>query len=68
MWYFDVLALLADTDEHLRCALLKLAGWARTNIEKEIIIEVLDARTAARQAATRISQFHPNQRDKEPIR
>lgn len=61
----DVLALLASTDEHLRCALLKLVGWARTNYEKEIIVEVLDARTAARRAATRVSQLHPNHQDKE---
>lgn len=56
----DVLPLLSAADEHLRCALLKLTQWARTNYEKEIIMEVLDARVAARQAVVRLSQYHPN--------
>lgn len=56
----EAAALLSGADEHLRCALLKLSQWARTDYEKEIIIEVLDARTEARRASVTIAQLHPN--------
>lgn len=58
----DTLALLSGVDEHLRCALLKLAQWARTDYERDIIVEVLDARKEARQARETIVQLHPNHR------
>lgn len=55
----DSLALLSDVDDHLRCALLKLVQWSRTDYEHSILEEVLTARKQAFQAKATISQLHP---------
>jgi len=56
----DIIAGMIGADEHLRCALLKLVQWARTDYEQGIINEVLDARKEMLKAQTRLLNFHPD--------
>ena len=58
----NIIACQNDADDHLRVALIKLAQWARTDEDKEIIDEVLDARTAVERARQKTVSLHRNKR------
>jgi len=58
----NIIACQNDADDHLRVALVKLAQWARTEEDKEIIDEVLDARTAVERGRKKAVSLHPNKR------
>jgi len=58
----NIIACQKDADNHLRVALLRLAQWARTDEDKEIIDEVLEARKAVEKARKRAVNLHPNKR------
>ena len=58
----NIIACHKDADDHLRIALLRLAQWARTDEDREIIDEVLEARKAVGKAHKRTVSLHPNKR------
>ena len=58
----NITACQKDADDHLRIALLRLVQWARTDEDREIIDEVLEARKAVGQAHKRTVSLHPNKR------
>lgn len=58
----NIIACQNDADDHLGVALLKLAQYARTAEDKEIIDEVLDARAAVWRGRTKAISLHPDKR------
>ncbi len=56
----DILGLLVKAEDHARVAMLKLAQWARTDEEGDILMEVKEARVTLNQAQTQLARYHRN--------
>ena len=56
---------LALLDEHLRVAQIKLAQWARTDYEADIIREMIAARQQAAKVRKQLAEMHPNGRGRK---
>jgi len=54
----DILALLVRVDDHCRVAMLKLAQWARTDEEGDILMEVTKARMHTNEAKKELARYH----------
>jgi hypothetical protein len=56
----NVLAALLDSEEHLRCASLRLTSRMRTVDEAEILTEINVARAAMQRAKSGLVKIHPD--------
>ena len=59
----DIIGCLLGVDEHLRVSLLRLAQWARTEEDRDIIGEVMEARVKANTAHDLVLHFHRDKRE-----
>jgi UDP-glucose 4-epimerase len=57
----DILAELANADDHLRVAGLRVFQWARTQEDADVVTELLAARQSVEQARLGIAGLHPNE-------
>jgi len=58
----NIIACQKEADDHLRIALVRLAQWAKTQEDQDIIDEVLGARKAVERARRKAASLHPNKR------
>jgi len=56
----NAVACIIDADEHLRCAALKLANWARTDLEADVLREIVAARRIIANARRHAVSIHPD--------
>jgi uncharacterized protein (DUF3084 family) len=61
----NVIGPLTRVEVHLRIAQMKLAQWARTDYEADILREMIAARKETAKALNQLAQIHPNGRDKK---
>ena len=59
----NIIGCLVNVDDHLRVSLLRLAQWARTEEDREIIGEVIEARIKAAEAHELVLHFHRDKRE-----
>ena len=58
-----IIGYLMEVDDHLRVSLLRLTQSARTEEDREIINEILEARVKATDAHSLVLNFHPDKRE-----
>jgi len=62
----NIIGYLIDVDDHLRVSLLRLTQSARTEEDREIINEILEARVKATDAHSLVLDFHPDKQEEAP--
>jgi len=58
----NAMAPLVEVEQHLRIAQTKLGQWARTDLEADILREMIKARRKAASALEQLAAIHPNGR------